>query len=108
MRFAEVLFFFIQIIDHSRKKLALVSLFGLPDEQLQVSSSNTLWVCRYSGEDNLVVVDAKSIQSVVMMAPFPPPDDPTDADLELYYVHQDIGFDVADLDVTTDFASDTI
>jgi len=100
MRFAEVVFFFVQKIDHHRKALALVSLFGHPNEDLRASSSDTLWVCEYRAEDSLVVVDAKSIQSTISMTPFPPADDqnPTNEELRLFFVYQDTGFDIADLD----------
>lgn len=34
-------------------------------------SSKSLYVCRYSGDEALKVIDAKSILSVVSMPPFP-------------------------------------
>jgi hypothetical protein len=57
-----------------------------------------LWVCRYGGDNNLIVVDAKSICSGVSMPPFPPPPNPEDSDLDLYFIDEDLGLDVADLD----------
>jgi len=32
---------------------------------------NTLFVCQYQGEDDVVVINVKSILSVVAMVPFP-------------------------------------
>jgi hypothetical protein len=94
VRFAEVCFYF----RIHRRNVALVSLFSMPDEHLRTSSYDTLWVCKYSGDNNLIVVDAKSICSVVSMPPFPPPANPDDSDSNLYFVDEDLGFDVADLD----------
>jgi hypothetical protein len=56
--------------DKSRA-LALVALYSPPDEYLLRLSTDTLVVCRYQGEGALIVIDAKSILSVVAMVPFP-------------------------------------
>lgn len=51
--------------------LATVSLYTAPDPGMLQESHNTLLVCRYEGDAALVVVDAKSILSVVAMPPLP-------------------------------------
>jgi len=53
------------------RAFALVSLYSPPDEYLLRCSYTTLVVCMYRGEGALMVVDAKSILSVVAMVPFP-------------------------------------
>lgn len=50
---------------------ALVSEYSEPDRGLFESSSGALAVSKYQGEDRLRVINAKSIQSVVAMVPYP-------------------------------------
>jgi hypothetical protein len=52
------------------RPVALVSLYSEPDPTLLKISSGTLLVCRYNGENSLVLVDAHTIRSVVAMVPF--------------------------------------
>ncbi|KIL56752.1 hypothetical protein M378DRAFT_88875, partial [Amanita muscaria Koide BX008] len=51
--------------------LALVSVYGEPDQELLEQSHGTLRVLEYYGNNALQVIDAKCIQSVVAMVPFP-------------------------------------
>ena len=50
--------------------VALVSLYSAPDPDLLEISSDTLLVCKYHGDASLVLVEAQSIKSVVVMVPF--------------------------------------
>jgi hypothetical protein len=86
------------MVNHRRRRLALVTLYGPPDAELRAKSFDTLWVCKYGGDESLLVLDVKSIQSVVSMVPFLPHDHPEDASPDLFFVNQDLGLDVADLD----------
>jgi hypothetical protein len=45
-------------------------LFAPPDPDLLRDSFETLWVCRFPGDEGIVVVDAKSITDVIGMVPF--------------------------------------
>jgi hypothetical protein len=94
IRFAEVQFYFRINVSGAQKRVALVSLFGPPDTALRAASYETLLVCKYHGDDALMVVDAKAIVSVVAMVPF------SSADLNScrYFVVEKIGLDVAELD----------
>ena len=56
-------------------------------------------VCRYHGEGALVVIDVKSILSVVAMIPFPFYLDGLD---NQYYMVEKIGLDVIEADVLED------
>ena len=69
-RYAEVLYFFMVYKGDIQHTLAAVHIFSLPDPQLLKESYGTLHVCRFPGEEGLVVVDAKSLTDVVGMVPF--------------------------------------
>jgi len=71
VHFAEVKFLFIITLGGVSRTLALISLYSPPDEHLLALSHTTLVVCRYQGEQVLVVIDVKLILSVVAMIPFP-------------------------------------
>ena len=81
------------------RALALVSLYSPPDEYLLQLSNNTLVVCRHQGERTLVVIDAKSILSVVAMVPFP---FMVGGQGDQYYMIEKIGLDVIDTDNSDD------
>jgi hypothetical protein len=49
----------------------MISRFSDPDPDLRTKSSGALYVCDYLGHDGYMVVDAKSIQSVVAMVALP-------------------------------------
>lgn len=55
---------------NTSRALTFVSLYSPPNEYLLQHTHKTLVVCRYQ-EDSLLVIDAKSILSVVAMIPFP-------------------------------------
>ena len=70
-RFAEVYFFYrIDIGGGQWRPVALISLYSAPDPTLLKISSDTLLVCRYRGDDSLVLVEAQAIKSVIAMVPF--------------------------------------
>ena len=91
-------YYFPATINDQRKALALISLFGPPDHELRTKSCDTLWVCKYRGDETLLVVDVSSIQSVVSMVPFLPLNHPNASNCDLFFVNQDLGLDVAELD----------
>lgn len=51
------------------KPVAMVSLYGPPHPGLLAASSYTYWTVQHLRDAGVRVVDAKSIKSVVMMAP---------------------------------------
>lgn len=53
------------------RAFALVSLYDPPNQHLVRTTYETLVVCRSQCEGVLIVIDIKSILSVVGMAPFP-------------------------------------
>ncbi|KDQ51981.1 hypothetical protein JAAARDRAFT_73289 [Jaapia argillacea MUCL 33604] len=70
LEFAEVQFYFqLKISLETTKTLALVSLYSPPDSDLLTASSNTVWSCKYQGDDALRVVDVSTIESVVAIVP---------------------------------------
>ena len=77
------------------RAFALVSLYSPPDEHILNFTNNTLAVCMYRGERALLVIDAKDIQSVVAMVPFPFLLDGRD---NQYFVVEKIGLDVIEVD----------
>lgn len=64
LRFAEVQFFFY----HHDHGFALVSLFGLENRFLRNLSRQVVWACP-APQENLIVIDVKSIISGVAMIP---------------------------------------
>ena len=99
IRVAEVQYYFAISMNDDRKYVALLDP---PDARLYESSHGTLSVHKYNGDDNLIVVDIKSIRSSIALVPFPPPDNPTDADRNLFFMFDDLGFDVAEMDLDAD------
>jgi hypothetical protein len=79
--------------------LSLVSLYGPPDPDLLSDSFNCLWVCTYSGTDNLSVVPVTLILSVVSMQALPKVDGDPDG---LFFVVEKSGLD--DVELTGYFA----
>jgi hypothetical protein len=90
-------------INSKIRTLALISLYSLPDRQLLEDSYATLFVCRYRGDDALVVVDAKEILAVISMAPLPlKPEEAAEEGADekygdLYYCGEKPGLDVMHL-----------
>ena len=67
MRIAEVLFYFFMCFRDSKYPLAMVNLFSLPDKNILLASSRTVYLC--DPLQGLVVVPISSIRSVVAMFP---------------------------------------
>lgn len=98
-RVGEVKFYFTYTDGQTSFPLAMVSLYSVPNAELQASSSDTVVVCNFDDTD-LVVVDAKMIQSVVGMIPFKwrPISDITQGEVTLhgqYFVVEKIGLSFA-------------
>ena len=69
-RFGEVQFFFQAEINAQVTLLAIVSLYTLPDERLLELSYHSLVVCTYEATRALVVIEAQTILSIVVMVPY--------------------------------------
>jgi hypothetical protein len=50
---------------------ALVSVYSRPIHDILIESSNTLWACKYRGDDGLQIVNLTSIMACVSMQPLP-------------------------------------
>jgi len=99
IHFAEVKFFFIEMLGDELHAFALVSLYALPNEHVLQYTNNSLVVCRYHGEGALVVIDVRSILSVVAMIPFP---FLLDGYNNQYFMVEKIGLDVIEADILED------
>ena len=99
VNFAEVKFYFTKMSRGETQAFALVSLYSPPDEYLLRHSHGTLIACRYQGDATLVVINAKSILSVVAMVPFRYAINNLDS---YYFMIEQIGLDVVDTDVQED------
>lgn len=77
--------------------LAAVSLYSLPDAYILQLSYDTLCVCGYHGQDAVVVIDVRSIISVVAMVPFP---FIVGGRNNQFFMIEQIGLDVVETDVT--------
>lgn len=67
-------FYFLQEDPDNDEKFiayALISFYGPPDADMLEQSSHTLVACPYLGENNLSIVRASTIISVVSMQPLP-------------------------------------
>ena len=69
-------------------------MYSPPSEYLLRYSCDTLIVCRYQGDTELVVINAKSILSVVAMIPFRYTLDGLD---NYYFMIEKIGLDVVEV-----------
>ncbi|KAG6839509.1 hypothetical protein C0991_001958 [Blastosporella zonata] len=70
LEFGEVRFYFRHKLHSGElRTLAIIALYSRPNTDLLRDSSNTLWTCKKTGDKRLVVVDVKSIEAVVCMAP---------------------------------------
>jgi len=65
-----VRFYFQVVLEGVKQTLALCSLYSPANEHIREHSNGALIVCTYEGEGKLVVIQAKSIHSVVAMVPF--------------------------------------
>ena len=70
-RFGEACFFYhIHVEGDQWWPVVFVSLYSVPDPALLRVSSGTLFVCKYCGDNSLVLVDAQAVKSVIAMVPF--------------------------------------
>ncbi|KAJ3996740.1 hypothetical protein F5050DRAFT_1799474 [Lentinula boryana] len=70
LRFAEVQYYFrLEIDEQEVQDLAMVILYGKPDEELLRNSSSTLWTCMHGGNGATMVISVKNVKSVVAMVP---------------------------------------
>jgi hypothetical protein len=67
--FGEVRYYFQRQINNNLHTLALISVYGSPDASLYQLSQQTVKSCKYLGDANLLVIDVKTIHSVVAMVP---------------------------------------
>ena len=51
---------------------ALISVWSEPNPRLLEESSQAVYACAYRGQDNLLVIEAKTIFAVVAMIPMQP------------------------------------
>lgn len=66
----EVLFFaLVEVKQNILASIAVLSLYGKPDQELLDASSKTYWTAQHLCDDGIRVVDIKCLKSVVMMAP---------------------------------------
>ena len=76
IEYAEVQFYFLHFTsdnpDEAPLPYALVSVYSRPVQEILAESSNTLWACRYRGDDNLQVINLSDIVACVSMQPLPP------------------------------------
>lgn len=99
IHFAEVWFYFIKTLGGVSRALALVSIYSPPNKYLLQCTNTTLVICRYQGEEALVVINVKSILSVVAMVPFPFLVGGRDGQ---HFVIEKIGLDVLEADDSED------
>lgn len=64
-------FYFRRQVKEKVETLALVSLFGKPDNSLLERSHGTFFVCAYQGDLCLAVINVTQIKAVVAMPPIP-------------------------------------
>ena len=93
VNFAQVRFYFTEVLQEEMRAFALVSLYSPANDHLLGYSNGTLIVCRYQGEEALVVIDVKCILSVVAMVPLQCVINGLD---DYYFVIEKIGLDVVD------------
>lgn len=95
IHFAEVKFYFVEAFGDELQAFALVSCYAPPNEHILQFTNNTLVICRYHGEGALMVINVRSILSVVAMIPFPFLLDGHD---NQYFMVEKIGLDVIEAD----------
>ena len=70
VRIVEAMFYFCENIAGIRETLALCSIYSPADDRLSQETHGALNVFEYKGEDDLIIIRATSILSVVTMVPF--------------------------------------
>lgn len=71
--------------------LVLASVYGAPNRQTLINSSNALWTCEYFGHEALEVFPVTWIKSCVAMPPLNKPAD------EWFFVCEKMGLAVASM-----------
>jgi len=71
--YAEVLYFFIVQKSDIQHTLAAVKMFTLPDPCLLKELHGMFHVCRFLGDEGVVVVDIKNLTDIIGMVPFSQP-----------------------------------
>lgn len=69
MEFGEVQYFFCARLGENTFPLAMVSRYTPPDQEILKKSHGVVYLCSYTGKEDLVVISAKQILSVVAMIP---------------------------------------
>ena len=90
IRYTEVLYFFVVHKADLRHTLAAVKLFAPPNPDLLRDSFETLWVCKFPGDEGIAVVDAKCITDVIGMIPFHQPGEEGDTTAEEFFAVEKI------------------
>ncbi len=72
-RFGEIYFYFRCRCDGKETTLAIISVYSQPNPILLTESHGSYASCQYFGDDNLVAVDVRCIESVIAMVPHSPP-----------------------------------
>ncbi|KAF9646784.1 hypothetical protein BDM02DRAFT_3156425 [Thelephora ganbajun] len=101
--FAEVKYYFVNNFGGTSIALTAVLLYSPADEYIFHLTHGTLCICEHQGEENVVVVNVKSIISVVAMVPFP---FIVRGCNNQYFMIEQIGLDVVDTDATVASADD--
>lgn len=69
----EVLYYYQCRIKGLLSTLAVVSVYSAPLPDLTARSCGTFTLCKYFGDENLIVIDVVCIKAVVAMIPHTPP-----------------------------------
>ncbi|THH20286.1 hypothetical protein EW146_g1041 [Bondarzewia mesenterica] len=100
---AEVLYYFILIVDGIKKAVAMVSLYSDPNPDLLKQSYGTYWSSKHQGDTALRVIDYHTIKSVVAMVPI----------ADRYFLVKKLGLEIVrlggseeDMDMDMDIDSD--
>lgn len=84
----------------AERAYALISVWSEPDPRLLGESSQAVYACAYRGQDNLRVIEAKSISAVVAMVPMRPADG--DRSTRFFLLDKPGLGDMASIDVDND------
>ena len=93
----EVLYLYQCHIKGFLSTLAVVSVYSAPLPDLAAQSYGTFTLCKYFGDENLIVIDAVCIAAVVAMVPHTPPAgivDIVDSKDNFFYLVERPGLDV--------------
>lgn len=92
----EVLYYYQCRIKGSLSTLAVISVYSSPLPEILTQSHGTFTLCKYLGNQNLIVIDVACIRAVVAMVPYVPPEivDTLDSEDKYYYLVERPGLDV--------------